>query len=434
MFRKIKFSLVGRVILLSMAGTLVAFFTLRTAVVRIFEQSLDHQMENHLVSYTDLLVGAIKIQDDQVLVDASEPLLQAIPRHWQIDTEQEHIARSPFLKIWFPFPEGPVYKSETTSLMLETGQRILAVRQVFDFPQGKKVIVIFGLEEEIAEKYKNQLRNEFDQSLEYVLFGSALILVLVGVLQVVLISHPLRRIKNSLEELRAGNRDRVEGRFPSEIQKISDNINNLLDYISGMLERHRTFSSNMAHALKSPLTIIRNETESPLVREQVEVMLKIIDGNLARVQSGGSGNVLSRRTNVGSTIQHIKNGLEKIHPVKIDMDYPQDIFIRCEESDLYEILVNLMENACKFGATRIKISVLADEIIVEDDGPGIPEAQRAEVLQRGVRLDQALPGSGIGLSIVQDIVHLYKGEFSLSESIWGGLKVRIVWKNGLIQH
>ena len=428
-----KFSLIARVVLLSMVGTLVAFLTLRTAVVRIFEQSLDHQLENHLVSYTDLLAGAIKIQGDQVLVDANEPLLQAIPRHWQIDTGQEHVARSPLLKIWFPLPESPVYQSGITSLRLETGQRILAVRQAFDFPQGKKIMITFGLEEEVAEKYRNQLRNQFEQSLEYVLYGSALILVLVGAFQVFFISHPLRRIKNSLEELRGGNRDRVEGKFPSEIQKISDNINSLLDYIAGMLERHRKFSSNMAHALKSPLTIVRNETDSPLIREQIETMLKIIDGNLMRVQSGGSGNVLSRKTNVRSIIQHIKNGLEKIHPVKIDMDCPQDIFIRCEESDLYEILVNLMENACKFGATRVKISVLTDEVIVEDDGPGIPEAQRTEAINRGVRLDQTLPGSGIGLSIVQDIVHLYKGEFSLSESIWGGLKVCIKWKDGLIR-
>ena len=114
------------------------------------------------------------------------------------------------------------------------------------------------------------------------------------------------------------------------------------------------------------------------------------------------------------------------------MDCPKEIFIRCEESDLYEILFNLIENACKFGSTRIKVSGLADEIIVEDDGPGIPEVQRTEVLQRGVRLDQALPGSGIGLSIVQDVVHLYKGEFSLSESTCGrGLKVRIIWKDVL---
>lgn len=431
MFRKMKLSLVGRVVLLSMAGTLIAILTLRTAVVRIFEESLDHQLENHLVSYTDLLVGAIKIQSDEVLVDANEPLLQAIPRHWQIDTKQEHIARSPLLKIWLPLSEGPIYKSQITSLTLDTGQRILAVRQAFDFPQGRKVIVTFGLEEEIAEQYKNLLRNQFGQSLEYVLWGSALILVLVGVLQMIFISRPLRRIKNSLEELEAGSRDRVEGKFPSEIQKISDNINSLLDYISGMLDRHRTFSSNMAHALKSPLTIVRNETDSPLVREQVESMLKIIDGNLARVQSSGSGNVLSRKTNVYATLQHIKTGLGKIHPVEINVDCPQDNFIRCEESDLYEILVNLMENSCKFGATRIKVSVEADEIVIEDDGPGIPEVQRTEVFRRGVRLDQTLPGSGIGLSIVQDIVNLYKGEFSLSESMWGGLKVRIIWKDVL---
>ena len=139
MFRKMKFSLISRVVLLSVAGTLVAILTLRTAVDRIFEQSLDHQLENHLVSYTDLLVGAIKIQGDQVVVEANEPLLQAIPRHWQIDSEQEHIARSPLLKTWFPFPKSPVYISEATSLTLETGQRILAVRQVFDFPQGMKV-------------------------------------------------------------------------------------------------------------------------------------------------------------------------------------------------------------------------------------------------------------------------------------------------------
>jgi len=315
----------------------------------------------------------------------------------------------------------------TRFLHMDGNIKIIAYQQYIDFPSQQKLRVTFGLEAKIAERYKAEIKKGFSRYVYQTLIGIAVFLLMVGWIIIVSVTRPIRAATQTLSAVKEGHETRIRGSFPTEIADLTDQVNHLLDHAEAVMERHRAFSSNVAHALKTPLTVIRNETDSTVIKERVDAMLQVIDRNLARIQTSGGNNVLSAKTLVKPILARIIEGFGHVYQKQIHSACDDHLSFRVDEADLYEILGNLIENACKFAESSIKIHAYDNSIIIEDDGPGIAESAYDTVLAKGVRLDQTKSGSGIGLAITRDVVELYGGTLELGKSAFGGLRVHIIF-------
>lgn len=277
---------------------------------------------------------------------------------------------------------------------------------------------------------------DFDGVLLASLGGLGVLLCLAALAQVGLGLAPLRALHASLQRLRTGATPRLEGRFPSEVQPLVDDLNTVLDHNAGMVERARTQAGDLAHGLKTPLAVIRNastqagESElAALVSEQVELAQQQIQWHLSRAQAAARGRVPGQRTLARPVVDRLIRVMKKIHAERaltIVVEATRaDAAFAGEEQDLQEMLGNLIDNACASARSEVRIAIFHDGanigIRVEDDGPGIEPDQRAFVLRRGARLDESRAGSGLGLPIVVDLAALYGGSLQLDTSATGGL-------------
>lgn len=273
--------------------------------------------------------------------------------------------------------------------------------------------------------------------------GAGLLIALL--IQVRFGLRPLDGVRRALAQIRSGKATRLEGSFPSEIEPLAEEINSLLEGNREVLERARTHVGNLAHALKTPLSVLTNEARAhpggfgDQVAKLAGTMREQIDHHLARARMAASANVFGAHTPVAPTLARLGRALERIYAergIAVSVDCPETLGFRGEAQDLEEMAGNLLDNACKWAEARVELRVAplaqprrgraAFVIAVEDDGPGVPEAQRAAVLKRGSRLDETKPGSGLGLSIVTEIAELYGGELKLGDAALGGLRAELV--------
>ena len=261
-------------------------------------------------------------------------------------------------------------------------------------------------------------------------------LVIGAMVQVRYGLRPLSRVRDALSAIRTGKTERLEGDFPTEVTPLADEINLLLDHIGQVVDRARTHVGNLAHALKTPLSVLTNEAGTDTgqlantVRRQTDTMRRRVDHYLTRAQTAASAGVIGARIDARPVLDDLGRTLGKINrfrhlevTVFANGDVPA---FRGDRQDLEEMAGNLMENACKWATSRV--CVIADgvngelRLAIEDDGPGLPTDQRQKALARGGRLDETVQGSGLGLSIVQEISSLYGGSFTLEDSAMGGLR------------
>jgi signal transduction histidine kinase len=273
--------------------------------------------------------------------------------------------------------------------------------------------------------------------------GWSLGLLGVGLIAALLIQvrfglQPLRRVRAGLVAVRAGEAKRLEGDFPVEIAPLSDEVNNLLDHNAAVVERARTHVSNLAHALKTPLAVLANESEredsalARSVRQQVAAMQGHVDHHLSRARTAAAVTVLGARTELAPAVEDLRRTLLRLHAgrgIEIEIRLEPGLDFRGERQDLDEMLGNLMDNACKWGRSRIAVEAArrgAELVLsVDDDGPGLSPEQRAGLFERGKRLDEHMPGSGHGLAIVRDIAELHGGSVGLDASVLGGLRATL---------
>lgn len=250
---------------------------------------------------------------------------------------------------------------------------------------------------------------------------------------------PLGRVSRGIAAIRSGAASRVPMNVPLEVAPLVDEINALLAHSEAQAEAARLQAGNLAHALKTPMTVLVGETErtdSPLagtVRAQVAVMRRHVDHHLARARAMGRRGAVAARAPVWPALEAVARTVERIHrdpPVTIDLAGDKASAFRGERQDLEEMLGNLVDNAAKYGGGRVFVTVEGDAdtvaILVEDDGPGLAPEQRARLFARGERLDTDKPGTGLGLAIVRDVAAIYGGTVALEESEdLGGLLVRL---------
>jgi signal transduction histidine kinase len=252
--------------------------------------------------------------------------------------------------------------------------------------------------------------------------------------------RPLFDLTEELADTQRGAQTRLTKTYPAEIQPVATQINAFLDYSQDVVERQRTHVGNLAHALKTPLSVLittAGTDPSPLnetIRRQAELMRGQVDHHLRRARAAARSQAMGERTLVEPVFDEMAVMLEQVFHdkgVTIDWRAPDDLAFRGERADLQEIAGNLLENACIWCKHNVRINATFDEAAhvldlgIEDDGPGLPEERFDEVLKRGARLDESVPGTGLGLSIVDELVRAYGGTMRFARGQWGGLKVEV---------
>jgi signal transduction histidine kinase len=248
---------------------------------------------------------------------------------------------------------------------------------------------------------------------------------------------PLRRIRLAIARIRTAGANRVTDPLPLEVQPMVEELNALLAHSERQAEEARTHAGNLAHALKTPLTVLTNaasahspDLDETVLRETL-VMRRQVDHHLARARAVGRRAVGLARTNVLASAEAVERAVARLYPaVRLDIDGSADAEVAIEKQDLEEVLGNLIENAAKYGGGSVFVTVDAEPdglqcaVWIEDDGAGIPEERRGELFSRGARLDTEKPGTGLGLAIVRDVAEIYGGSVELGESEdLGGLLV-----------
>ena len=280
----------------------------------------------------------------------------------------------------------------------------------------------------------------FRQSLGFALGGVALVFVLAQFLALRWGLTPLLRMQKEVVDLERGQRDQLSDGYPDELQELAAHLQHFVTQEQNQRRRYRQALDNLAHSLKTPLSVISNALKEPqpssaLLQDQVIRMQDVVRGQLNRAALAAPA-ALGQKTAAESLLLRLVNALRTAYPnVDIQTRFEASGPLRGDVSDLMEIFGNVLENACKFSRGRVVVHVtpVADlqseqaklRVTVEDDGAGIQVGQREQVLKRGQRADNQTPGQGIGLSVAAELVDLYQGELTIGDSELGGASICI---------
>ncbi len=322
-------------------------------------------------------------------------------------------------------------------------QRLRLVERNIDLgEEGHYLVAVAGDAAEIGQETR-----EFDQALVITFSLLAAVLLLTTMFQVRFGLAPLKRITDSLAAIRSGRSEHLAGQFPDEIAPLARETNALIDANKEIVERARTHVGNLAHALKTPLSVMVNEASArgsdpfaKKVLEQADIMRDQVARHLERARLAAHLTVVGTITDVEPVVAALARTMEKIHRdrgIAIDLHIESQARFRGERPDLEEMMGNLVDNACKWASSRVKIEVVRERpdpadasqvlrIVVDDDGRGLSTSEREQAATRGRRLDETKPGSGLGLSIVVELAGLYGGELKLGTAPLGGLRAELV--------
>lgn len=321
------------------------------------------------------------------------------------------------------------------------GQRLRAVERFLDLgDDGKFLLFIAGDSFEIDDEVSG-----FNDALLLTFGFIGLAFLAIIWFQIRYGLRPLKKISEALSEIRSGETERLQGDFPKEVAPLAREVNALLDSNREVVDRARTHVGNLAHALKTPLSVLLNESRNlkgqvaEKVREQLGVMRDQVQRHLERARISARVAVISNTIEVAPVIELLVRTMEKIHRERglaLHTKLNPETRFRGEQQDLEEMVGNLVDNACKWASSRVDVEMFVQNaqkgvassfrIQVDDDGPGLAPDEREEVLHRGRRLDESKPGTGLGLSIVLELAKLYGGTLKLGASPLGGLRAELV--------
>ncbi len=453
--RRLWSSLHLRLMLLSAGLIIGALALFGWQLSHMFEQHVERRVFRELNNHLTQILAFLK-RDAKGRIVLSRPLND--PRfsrpysglYWQVNDDHGPVARS--RSLWDTAlalhidmaREGPVHEY---TLKGPEGEPLYAViRPVWlDLGDGEKryLVAIAQDHTEIAEAV-----GEFRKDLFVGLVMLFITLVFALALQVWLGLKPLNAIRREVMAVRAGQRDALdETRTVTELRPLIEEINALLASQRRDMERARQRASDLAHGLKTPLSILAAQArrlqskgiveEAQEIHAQVKALRQHVDRELARVKIHGLRHGTRPRTNAASQIKALAQALSGIradNPVTWHIHIPEDFEVPMERGDFLELFGNLLENACKWARGRVSVHAAQEGehesvavIRIEDDGPGIPEERYADVFERGKRLDESVQGTGLGMAIVREVIDSYGYDLSLYRAALGGLGVRITF-------
>jgi two-component system sensor histidine kinase PhoQ len=444
----------ARRLLIAATVVLVAFLGLTgLALDRAFRASVVELSRERLQARIYLLMAAAQVSADGSF-SISEPL--ADPRlatgnsgaYAAIsDADGEWLWRSASsltANVLYPDPEGPGTPSFGEGAISGVGAvLVLTYPVLWELDDGAERFLVFHVAESRAAI--DAEAGGFPRALWLWLGAAALLLLGAQIAMLLWSLAPLGRVSREVQDIEAGRQGELLGRYPRELRPLTDNLNRLIAGNRLRLKRHRDALADLAHSLKTPLAVLKTglDASAPaldpdLLREQVERMERTVGYQLQRAAASGHV-VLAAPVEVLPVATRIIRALQKLHAgpgrnLSIDNAIAPEVLFAGDQGDLEEILGNLADNACKWARSRVTISARNSageaqrlELEVADDGPGIPEAIRSAALRRGVRLDTAMPGHGIGLAVVRDIVEqVYGGRLEILGGETGGTRIRVL--------
>lgn len=423
----------------------------------LYRASVERAFDRRLTVYLKTIVVDVASAPSGTLPDPAplgEPLFQ-IPVsgwYWQITRttgDIREIKRSPSV------PADTTITLEEQKVPLRTG----GGREGYKLGPEDQILRVVEREIDLGEDGRylasvaadaGEIDDEVDDFNDAIMitFGFlGLIFLVTAWFQVRFGLRPLKHIQAALSAIRSGRAEKLEGNFPSEVAPLAGEVNALIESNREIVDRARTHVGNLAHALKTPLSVLLNETAirddavAEKVREQVAVMREQVQRHLERARLAARIAVIGTVIDVTPAVNGVLRTMEKVHrgrSLAMESRIMDEVKFHGEQQDLEEMLGNLIDNACKWAASRIDIEIFAERqqqpggrsyfhIVVDDDGPGLSPDSREDVLKnRGRRLDESKPGSGLGLSIVVDLAALYAGRLELGTAPIGGLRAELV--------
>lgn len=434
---------------LALAGIFLAGL-FRDHVTRQFESSLTQQL-NQLTAQLEFDAQGQPLIDTQAL---SDPRWQTpySGLYWQIDRMGEQgqtrsgVLRSRSLWDTQLSMQADALPSGALHVHLGSGPKAAPVLMVertlrsADSPGAEWRLTVAG------DMVQTMAATErFTRLLALALLALGAVLALAAWAQVAVGLAPLRALQDALGAVREGREPRLQGRFPIEVQPLIDDFNGVLDRNAEVVQRARSHAGNLAHALKTPLAVLGQAAEQALradakaeewpklVQEQVALSRRHIDWHLARSRMAATQRLPGQRTPLEPVVSGLLRVMQRVHAERQlslqAASMPETWAFGGEAQDLQEMLGNLLDNACQWARSTVRISASRQDkhltLVIEDDGPGIAPAQREAAVARGERLDENTPGSGLGLAIVADLARLYEGQIFLDASPLGGLRVSL---------
>jgi signal transduction histidine kinase len=435
-------SLTYRLITTSFVWVGAALLVTAVLLVFLFRGHIEKHFNGSLQDHLEELVAASDMTPAGLLQMTWRPTDPRFNRphsgwYWEIQQSGVSVARSDSL--WrdsLDVAEPDIDDiARLQQLAGPEAEPLQALVQDIRFPQSKHPL-LFVVAGPVSEIEENVRAFTIQVAITLAVLGIGLLLAVW--FQVRFGLQPLQALQQALGDIRRAKTQRLPQSFPQEVQPVVNELNELLDHNAVLLERARTQAGNLAHALKNPLTVVRNETKTiegsqgDIIRKQMDAMTASMDRYLSRARMAGASGVLGARAGVQATVEDLCYYMERLYrerDIEISHRLPPDCWFRGEAQDLEEMLGNLIDNACKWALSKVRITAeCAGErlvIFVDDDGDGIPETLRQDVLKRGRRLDEKMPGSGLGLDIVRDIAELYRGSLELEQSELGGVGARL---------
>lgn len=449
-------TLAGRLFLSSVLLSVVVLVSAGTLLSAFNKKAVEAAFDERLKLYLKVLVADVATMTDNG--NSSEPGNLGEPQfqiplsgwYWQIlkldkESGSANVLRGSrsLFNHRLPAlaePGSPLPRSDFRDGYLKDpeGKRMRMVEQEIDLGEKNRFIIsVAGNAGEIAAESRR-----FELTLLVTLGLLAMALAVSALVQVRYGLVPLKRLRRSLGAVRIGEKEHVEGDFPDEVAPLAQELNLVLDANREIVMRARAQVGNLAHALKTPLSVLINEAsgdEAPLaekVREQSAVMRDQVQYYLDRARAAARAATIGNITEIEPVIGSFIRAFSKIYHDKgleFSSDFQTSLRFRGEKQDLEELVGNLVDNAGKWATSRVVITVERDDaaltsmirLMVDDDGPGLSEEARKEATKRGRRLDETKPGSGLGLSIVVELAALYGGAFILEDSPLGGLRARL---------
>ena len=450
-------SLALRLFFSATAWTVVILVATGIVLSSLYRQAVERSFDRRLGVYLRTLVADVASPPedaaDKVAPSLGEPLFELPLSGWywqvtRINAPKPDVRSS--RSLWdggLPHLDdlGVLTDADGTRRSYVSGpedQKLRLIERTVDLGEdGHYRIGVAGDSQEIDDETRS-----FDQALAITFAVLAAVLLLTTLFQVRFGLAPLKRLSESLAAIRSGSAERLEGVFPFEIEPLARETNALIDANRQIVERARTHVGNLAHALKTPLSVIVNEAAAHgddafaiKVREQTDIMRDQVTRHLERAHLAARLTVVGTITEVRAVLTALARTMEKLHHgrgIAFDLEAPLEARFQGERQDLEEMVGNLVDNACKWARSRVSIELTTGpaetrarqvvRIIVDDDGPGLTPAQREQVAHRGRRLDETKPGSGLGLSIVVELAGLYGGSLTLSDAPIGGLRAELV--------
>ncbi len=441
-----KGSISARLFWLSAAWLVVALVATGLLLAELYSRALDRSQVESLNFNLETLVARTLEEGspDAEGVRAADPRFNrpASGWYWKISDAGGNLINlsgslvgSDIPRLSEPFD---AQNSRTGVLVDGFGTRLRVIERKVRLPDRELVFSVTGNLNNIAN-----LTGQFRRQTFIVLGAVGLMLAVMSATMARVALRPVGRLARAIERVRSGETQKVEGEFPRELTPLAEELNELLRSNIQIVSRAKSQVGNLAHGLKTPLAVLRNEAAgedsefSQVVRSQVEKMNTQVKTYLDRARMSARSSIIGSRTDTAKVVQRLVRVMQKLHcerEVTLNMQSRGTVWFRGEESDLEEMVGNLLDNACKWSRKKVVLDVgyarSAEQnmvtITVQDDGDGLSEHEAKKVLRRGVRLDEKTAGSGLGLDIVKEIVDVYGGQINLSRSGLGGLRAELV--------